>query len=233
MLTFPLVLRVLIALGSLACHLALLQAGETQTEELLFSDPFRTELKPGWRWLREARSSWRINPNELQIRVEPGNMWGPANNAKNVLVRHAPDPSAQQVEVTVTVSNKPTHQYEQVDLVWFFDDSNMVKIGQELVDEKLSIVMGREEADRTRTIAIIPIDLLTVEVRFVVKNKRIEGSFRKPGARDWIKAGECDLPARGDPNVALQCYQGPPDAVHWATLTDFSIRVRASGPGTD
>lgn len=45
-----------------------------------------------------------------------------------------------------------TGQWEQVDLCWYLDDSNMVKLGQEMVDGKLSIVMGREQADRARTV---------------------------------------------------------------------------------
>src|SRR5439155_3504663 len=102
----------------------------------------------------------------------------PVNNAKNVLVRPAPDAAKQNVEVSVTVTNRPTEQYEQVDLVWYYDDSNMVKLGQELVDGKLSIVMGREEKDRTRTIAIIPLDSYSVRLRFRVKGKTVRGQFR-------------------------------------------------------
>src|SRR2546423_12938183 len=54
---------------------------------------------------------------------------------KNVLVRRLdPGPAGphQQLQISITVSNKPTEQYEQVDLVWYYDDSHMVKIGQEL-----------------------------------------------------------------------------------------------------
>jgi len=59
---------------------------------------------------------------------------GAAKRRQNVLVRPAPDVSKGEVEVSVSVENKPANQYEQVDLVWYLDDSNMVKLGQELVD---------------------------------------------------------------------------------------------------
>jgi hypothetical protein len=101
--------------------------------------------------VREDPKAWRVTGQGLEIRIQPGNMWGPANNAKNVLVRAVPDPAKEPVEVAVTVSNRPTEQYEQVDLVWYYDDSHMVKIGQEQVDRVLCLVMGREEKDRTRT----------------------------------------------------------------------------------
>ncbi len=123
----------------------------------IFQENFKGGLGEGWSWLRENPEAWRIADSGLEVRVEPGNMWGPPNDAKNVLIRKLPNPSGQGIEVSVTVENRPTEQYEQVDLVWYYDESNMVKLGQELVDGQLSIVMGREEKDRTRTIAIIPL----------------------------------------------------------------------------
>ena len=125
------------------------------------------------------------------------------------------------------MTSQPTAQYEQVDLVWYYDDSHMVKLGQELVDGKLSIVMGREEADKTRTIAIIPLKSFSVRLRLQVSGNRIHGQFRTPDSDDWQEAGECDLPGHGTPQAGLQCYQGPAEAAHWARITDFSIwRIR-------
>src|SRR5439155_25400634 len=110
-------------------------------------------------------------------------MWGPQNNARNVLVR--PASAVVDLEIFVSVENKPTNQYEQVDLVWYYDDGNMVKLGQELVDGKLSVVMGREENDKTRTVAIIPLDSTSVRLRFFVKGDRIRGQFRPTSALEW------------------------------------------------
>lgn len=192
-------------------------------EPVLFQDSFRGKLGPGWFFVRENTNAWRVTTRGLQVRIEPGNMWGPQNDGKNVLVRDVPS-GVTNLEVSVTVSNQPTAQYEQVDLVWYYDDSNQVKIGLELVDRKLSIVMGREENDRARTIAIIPIDAYHVELRHLVEGNRLRAQFRPAGTERWRDAGECDLPARGKPRIALQCYQGPADAEHWATINDFLVR---------
>ena len=189
----------------------------------LFEDQFHGKLGEGWSWLRENRNGWKVGNNGLMIRVEPGNMWGPANDAKNVLVRNAPDGSAGAMEVCATFHNEPTEQYEQIDLVWYYDDSHMVKIGEELIDGQLSIVMGREEKDRTRTIAIIPLKTSSVSVRFLVNTNRIRGQFRPDGATDWRDAGNCDLPAKGAAKIAIQAYQGPANAEHWARVTEFRI----------
>ena len=184
----------------------------------------RESWTAGWSWLREDRNGWRVTERGLEVRIQPGNMWGAGNDAKNVLVRTAPDPAKGELEVSVSVTNQPTAQFEQVDLVWYYDDRHMVKLGQELVDGQLSIVMGREEADKTRTIAIIPLKSFTVQLRLRVSGNRIHGQFRTPDSADWREAGECDLPAHGAAKVSLQCYQGPADAAHWARITEFCIR---------
>jgi regulation of enolase protein 1 (concanavalin A-like superfamily) len=155
-------------------------------------------------------------------------MWGSANNARNVLVRPVPDVGKDTIEVAVSVSNRPSGQYEQIDLVWYYDDRNMVKIGQEQVDGVLSLVMGREEGDKTRTIAIIPIDALSLDVRFIVTGDQIRGQFRPTGGNAWKDAGQCTLPINGPPKVSLQVYQGPPGIERWARFNTFRLIRRAS-----
>ena len=192
-------------------------------DKLIFQDSFRNKLGAGWSWVREDPQHWRATDQGLEVLIQPGNEWGPPNNAKNVLVRPVSDPEKVPVEITAAISSRPTAQYEQVDLVWYYDDSNMVKLGQELVDGKLSIVMGREQDDRTRTIAIIPLDSHSVELRLVTQGKRIRGQFKTPTA-DWRNVGECDLPVKGSPQVSLQFYQGPANERHWARVSSFTIR---------
>jgi regulation of enolase protein 1 (concanavalin A-like superfamily) len=196
----------------------------SRSADILFRDDFTNGLASGWSWLREDPKAWRATAHGLEVLVQPGNMWGPANNAHNVVVRAAPDPTNDEVEISVTVSNQPSGQYEQVDLVWYYDDSNMVKIGEELVDGKLCVVMGREENDKTRTINIIPITSTSVQLRLTVSGSRIRGHFHTPDMQIWRVPGECDLPVHGAPKISLQCYQGLPSIDHWARLTQFQIK---------
>lgn len=192
-------------------------------DKLIFQDTFKGKLSAGWTWVREDARHWRIGEKGLEVHVLPGNMWGPANNAKNVLVRSVPDPEQQPLEITASISNHPTAQYEQTDLVWYYDDSNMVKIGQEIVDKKLTIVMGREEKDKTRTISITPLDSDDVELRLIVRGKKIRGQFKTPKA-DWRDVGETDVPANGAPHVSLQFYQGAANDEHWSRVSNLTIR---------
>lgn len=188
-----------------------------------YQEGFQSHLDRGWSIRREDRSAWRLSPQGLEVRVLPGNMWGPANDAKNTFVRSAPDPAKGPVDVSVRVENHPTEQYEQVDLLWHYTDSDQVKIGQELVDGKLSIVMGREEKDRTRTLAIIPLDSFVVDLRLEVTGTTIRGLFRTPAMKEWREAGTCDLPVNGSPNISFQIYQGPAHVEHWAKLSHFEL----------
>lgn len=205
-------------LSSLLIGIATGQAAEE------FRDDFRGRLGDGWSWIREDPSGWRVTGQGLEIHVQPGNMWGPANNARNVLVRPVTTSSNAATEVSVTLENRPSGQYEQTDLVWYYDDGHMVKLGQELVDGKLSLVMGREENDHARTIAIIPIHSAVIHARLTVTNNLIRGEFREGDEKDWRRAGECDLPAKGAPQISLQAYQGLKDGEHWARFREFRIR---------
>ncbi len=212
---------------SLLALVFVVTSGIAGAQPVLFSDGFQGKLADGWSWVRENPAAWRVTTNGLQIQIEPGNMWGGQNNARNVLVRPLPPGDQQNLEIAVTVENKPSHQYEQVDLVWYYDDSNMVKIGLEQVDGELCLVMGREEHDQTRTIAKLPLspDSTRLRVRFLTSKNQLRGEYRLADATEWKRAGECDMPApKGmQPRVSLQCYQGLVEQNHWATLTDFRI----------
>ena len=191
--------------------------------EELFQDNFKGRLADSWTWIREDKSGWRVTERGLEVRLQPGNMWGPANNATNVLVLPLPVVTNTVLEISVTVENRPTEQYEQANLVWYYDDSHMVKLGQELVDGKLSIVMGREEKDKTSTMAIIPIQSAVVHLLLVVKGSSIRGEYRLGGEKNWRAAGQCDLPVNGSPKASLQVYQGPKTVERWACFTEFRI----------
>ena len=206
--------------------LTFLVAASAVADQVLFQDDFKCRLGAGWSWRREHREAWRTTEHGLEVRIEPGNMWGPANDARNLLVRSAPDVSQDEIAVSVAIENHPTGQYEQADLVWYYDDGHMVKIGRELVDGKLSIVMGREEADKTRTLAIIPIKSDSAQLQLLVKGNQIRGQFRLPNSGQWRDAGECDLPAPADAKarISLQFYQGPVNSEHWARVSVFRIR---------
>jgi regulation of enolase protein 1 (concanavalin A-like superfamily) len=192
--------------------------------EVIFKDPFAGKIDADWSWIRENSEGWRVSDGALEILVQPGNMWGDSNDARNVLVRSAPKVEDGAIEVSCKVENEPTNQYEQVDLVWYYDDSNMVKNGLELVDGQISLVMGREEEDEATTLCIIPLETTVVEVRMTVRGEHIVGHYRVPGSDEWLKAGECDLPVKGEPKISIQCYQGPKDAEHWARISDFEVR---------
>lgn len=200
-------------------------------------DPFAgSSLPKGWTWKRENPEAWRLRDGALEIKIEPGNMWGGQNDARNVLlIPVAEDLQEAGTDVQVTFENSPTKRWEQVDLVWYYNDSHMVKIGLELEHGKNSVVMGREEADRTRTIKIVPLEVDKVTVRLAVSDGQVRGYFRLKAEDEWTAVGSCPapVPAQGDdkPHVSLQCYQGDPENAHWARITDLKLGAVAQTPG--
>ncbi|MBX3176797.1 MAG: hypothetical protein KF886_05520 [Candidatus Hydrogenedentes bacterium] len=197
---------------------------------ILFEDNFAGSLKEGWSWIRENPDGWRATREGLEILVEPGNMWGAANDARNVLVRPLPRLGDSPVEITATLENYPTGQYEQVNLVWYYDDSHMVKIGLELVHGQLSLVMGREEDDKTMTLSIIPMASNTVEVRLTGNGREVLGAYRTPDSTEWKPGGKCDLPVNGAPMASIQAYQGLPGVEHWAKIRAFRVTQLVKHP---
>jgi len=209
------------ATGVVAAVLALLAVSCASSGR--FTESFRGGVAQRWTILREQPGAWRVVDGTLELRVLPGNMWGGANDARNIFVRRIPDPRQGPVDISARVKNRPTEQYEQVDIVWYYADSHQVKIGQELVDGQLSVVMGREENDRTRTLAIIPIASDVVDVRLRAEGEELVGWYRTPDMTDWREAGRCTLPVKGAPHVSLQAYQGPAQAERWARISHLRV----------
>lgn len=213
--------------SSIIALMLLLGCGLAQDAER--KDPFAGQTLPkDWTWKRENPEAWRLRESALEIKIEPGNMWGGANDARNVLlIPLTEDLQKPGTDVQVTFANVPTKRWEQVDLVWYYRDSHMVKIGLELEHGKNSVVMGREENDRTQTIKIVPLEVNQVTVRLKVTDGQVNGYYRLKPEDKWTAVGTCTepKPAEGDdkPRVSLQCYQGDPENPKWAHITNLKI----------
>lgn len=200
------------------------------SESFVPSEPIIDSLKGSmgkdWRWLRENKSGWKLTDSGLQVLIEPGNMWGKDNDARNVLLHPIPAAWEDGVDVQVQLEQHPKKRWEQTNLVWYFSDSTMVKLGLELEHGKTNIVMGREDGDRTRTIKIVPYADPIVQLRFVLKGQQLQGFFRKPGTAEWKPVGSATLPASSatpPAKISLQFYMGEEDSNRWATVSDFKM----------
>jgi hypothetical protein len=182
----------------------------TIQQPVIFEDRFEGNLANGWTWLRENPPAWRIRQGALEIRVEPG----VANTVKNALVRQAPDRSQSKfaIDVTVTNTTRPTRQYEQAGITWYHDGKPVFKLVKELIDGGLFIIPGRK-----------PMPSKTVQLRLIVTNNSFIAQFRPDARGEFQTAATGKLPAPGDDQVSIQCYNGPADAEHWIRFDDFRI----------
>ena len=133
--------------------------------KVLMEDKFDGKLADGWSWLREDVSAKRFEKGALEIRVEPGL----ADDAKNVLVRKAPDRKERSyaIEVTVTCTATPTNQYEQAGITWYQAGKPKCKLVHEQIDGSQYIIPGK-----------VPAPEKTVRLRFVVKKDTFTAQFR-------------------------------------------------------
>lgn len=176
----------------------------------VFEDGCAGKLGDGWSWLREDSAAWRLQDGALEIRVQPG----VADTVKNALVRKAPDRREGKFAIEVTVTNlaPPTQQFEQAGITWYHDGKPVFKLVHERIDGSLYIIPGRK-----------PLAAQTVQLRLIVTADSWTAQFRADGKGEFETAETGPLPAPGDDQVSLQCYNGPPDAEHWFRFDDFRI----------
>lgn len=208
MRTFLLSPVALLMLGSFV------SAGEPN---VLFEDTFDKKPGHGWTWLRENKDAWRIKDGGLEIRVEPGG----GNTVKNALLRKAPDRSKKKfsVEVSVTFTADPTQQYEQAGITWYHQKKPVFKLVHEQIDGKTWIIPGRKPAPGK-----------TVQLRLLVDGTRWTAQFRENLKGEFQTAASGQLPAPGDDQLSIQCYNGPPLAEHWIRFDDFRIVELGGAP---
>jgi len=183
---------------------------QANQQTVIFEDRFDKEPAAGWKWLRENPQTWRTKQGALEIRVEPG----VARTVKNALVRRAPDRSRGKfaIDVTVTNTTKPTRQYEQAGITWYSSGKPVFKLVKELVDGQLMIIPGRK-----------PMASETVQLRLIVTAGNFIAQFRPDATGEFQTAATGKLPAPGDDQVSIQCYNGPANADHWIRFDDFRI----------
>jgi regulation of enolase protein 1 (concanavalin A-like superfamily) len=183
---------------------------QVNQQVVIFEERFEGNLSEGWTWLREKPQAWRIRQDALEIRVEPGL----ADTVKNALVCRAPDRSRGKfaIDVTVTNTTRPTQQYEQAGITWYHDRKPVFKLVKELIDGELFVIPGRK-----------PMPSETVQLRLIVAGDNFIAQFRSDAKGEFQTAATGTLPAPGDDQVSIQCYNGPANAEHWIRFDDFRI----------
>lgn len=180
---------------------------------------FRDALDEDWTWVRENPDAWRLTESGLENLVEPGTMWSKTSDAKNVLLRSLPAGWESGIDITCELWHSPKKRWETANLVWYFDDGNMVKLGLEIEHGVANIVMGRKENNKGKTLAIIPYADPEVQLRLTVMGQKLVGYFRKPSDETWTRAAETNLPTSPEnstAHISLQCYGGEADSNRWA-----------------
>lgn len=187
---------------------------------VLFADHFDARLADGWQWVREDAKEWRVRDKHLEVRCQPGRIWG-GNDAKNVLL--APPLKADEMAASVSVAHKPSEKYEQAGPLWYVDDDNFVKLISEHIDGKMYVVIAREQQGKGTVVGKLEVPRADFQLRLVVKSGRVVGQWRLESGDPWSEAGACDFTAKGQPRFGLFTQNGPAKEVHWVRFDDFVV----------
>jgi hypothetical protein len=196
----------LVVVALLICQ----RTGTADEPEVVFEDPLKGKLGDGWEWLRPDNKTWRLSPQGLEIRVEPGL----APTVKNALVRNAPERSHGKyaIEVTVEFLSPPSQQYEQAGITWYQSTKPVFKLVHENIDRKTYIIPGKK-----------PTDTRLIHLRLIANKDQYVAQFRPGAEGEFQTAASGNLPDGKDEKVSIQCYNGPPGAEHWIRFSDFRI----------
>jgi acetyl esterase/lipase/regulation of enolase protein 1 (concanavalin A-like superfamily) len=192
----------------------------TGQDKVLLEEHFDGRLQDGWQWVREDKSEWRISDNQLEVRSQPGRIWG-GNDAKNVLLRRPLKPP--HLAASVSVAHKPGEKWEQAGLLWYVDDDNFVKLISEHIDGKMYAVTAREQGGKGSVVGKIEVPSANLQLRLRVQAGRVTGQWRLKSDDTWSDAGTCEFGVQGDPRFGLFTQNGPPNETRWVRFDDFSI----------
>jgi regulation of enolase protein 1 (concanavalin A-like superfamily) len=198
----------------------------TADAPVAFEERFKSELSPGWSWVREDRSDWKLADGTLQVRMTPGNLWEKDNTARNLLLRAAAG-GANPFTAEVTVSHTPAAFGEQAGLLWYRDDDNYIKLVKEFYDGHTWAVFAVER-DGKAEYREADCRAQWVTFRLTIGGEKVTAAFLPVGGTDWKQMGAFTFPPRDEKSgrsarIGLTAHHGAADAPRWAHFRDFRI----------
>ena len=166
-----------------------------------------------WTVLREDPAHYRVVDGQLQIDALPGDMYGGATDAKNILLQPVPGGGWQAV-TKVTINHTDT--YEQAGLIVHGNDANFVKFmfirvsdgtrNFEFIQQQNGSPIDGGAVDRSPT---LPVDFPdTVWMKVVSDGRTLTAAYSTDGEQ-WTSVGRPrSLAAVPDPHVGITAFNG-------------------------
>jgi regulation of enolase protein 1 (concanavalin A-like superfamily) len=195
-------------------------AAEEDNGQVLLHEGFGGSLPSCVRWVREDANEWRIREGKLEVRSQPGHIWG-GNDAKNVLLFDGPIDGP--AEARVSVAHQPKELWEQAGLLWYADDDNFVKLISEQIEGKMHVVIARELGGRGQVVGKLVVPASDIQLRLKVDGKQVTGQWRVTEKDAWNDAGNCPLDTEKPAHFGLFTQNGPKDPVRWVSFDDWEI----------
>jgi hypothetical protein len=192
-------------------------------------------LAPGWNWVRGNEEDWHLirrdNEEEgaIEIRIRPGSIYGPVNDARNLLIRELP---VESRGVEAIVEMRLEIDYEQAGILWYYDDDHYVKLVLERLDSERHAVFVREEGADAVVVAKTRLDSDRVALRILLEPAdgdrfgRLAASYRLPESAEWSELGQCPSFPEETPGLlhgGVFGHCGSDEDARWATFRNFEI----------
>ena len=196
-------------------------------DNALYSADLGRPLDGGWKWVREDAAAWRQSESELHIRPTTNlSLWQHHNNAKNLLLRQAPERDRFRAELDV--SHTPTFIYEHAGLIAYWSDDDFVYVVKQFIDGAPHIVFTAENAGTSEVLCAVPYDRDSACVGLTIAAGEVAAAYRRPDETTWRELGTCKLPSKARALLGVVATRGPGGNSPWARFKSFRIVQSAS-----
>jgi len=192
-------------------------------------------LGAGWNVVRQDQNL-TVGGGTLNIPAQPGDLYGGRNDAKNLVLRDAPD---GEWVATAKLNFEGTAQYHQAGIIAYGDDGNFTKFGRiahtAAGDEKFEFIYENagtprnEAADSTANIpADFPDDFW---VRMTSDGTNVTGEYSTNGT-SWTPVGRpAPLPANAQ--IGMFAFSNDATGNPVAAFDSFTLSGGPAGPSRD
>jgi len=145
-------------------------------------------LDPAWAWVREDATHWSLvdRPGYLRLRTQGGELGGPWNDVRNILVRDVP---SGDFTVETKLDFSPAQDYQQAGLLIYQDDDNYIKLTRVYADAQR--VEFAAEIDQNYSGQVLGFSTTPVFLRIRKTGQGYRGGFSADGL-EWAKFSAYD-----------------------------------------
>ncbi|MCD9021456.1 DUF1349 domain-containing protein [Cohnella silvisoli] len=172
-------------------------------------DDFSTStLNSMWSWVRQDSTKWSLtaNPGSMQISTQPGELYQTTNDAKNILLRNAPD---GDWTMKVKLAFNPTTAGQQAGVIVYQDDNNYLKLVRSYTASNRISFQKEVGGTFDNTYELLGVTATTVFLKIAKLGTTYTAYYNTDGSETWILLAQTTISGLNNTKVGLISYGGP------------------------